>query len=432
MSLKTYFVALIAVFSYQFSAAQVTDTIRVMHYNLLNYRNVTSFCTESNNNSDQKDQNLKTIIQYVKPDIFTVNEMGATWLNPPKILSNALNKDGIDYYDQAEFASNGSSSIANALFFNSNKLELHSQSDITKDKTGYRLIRSIDIYKLYYKDEVALQKGDTNFIVVFVCHLKAGSTSTDKSTRDKETTALMDYLNDNQERGANYILCGDFNIQSASEDSYEELVNHTNGNIRFVDPIDAAGTWNNKDIYANLHTQSTRSSSNGCASGGGMDDRFDFILCGNEVMQGDYDLKYIDKTYKAVGQDSRRFNGTINSPENKAVPKAIADALFNTSDHLPVIMDMSIKTQKVSAKKVSQLRWSVVSPTSDQLHIESQSPISAVQLYSLDGRLIFNKLTEAQYEIHTDLPKLPNGIYTLKVSTTERQTAVKKIVILNQ
>ena len=35
------------------------DTIRVMHYNLLNYGNYTSYCTSLNNNIDNKDDYLK-------------------------------------------------------------------------------------------------------------------------------------------------------------------------------------------------------------------------------------------------------------------------------------------------------------------------------------------------------------------------------------
>ncbi|MCD4723670.1 MAG: hypothetical protein K8R63_02420, partial [Bacteroidales bacterium] len=60
-------------FSLNFLTAQ--DTLKVMHYNLLYYGQNTGFCNITNNNPDLKDAYLRTILGYVKPDIFTVNEM---------------------------------------------------------------------------------------------------------------------------------------------------------------------------------------------------------------------------------------------------------------------------------------------------------------------------------------------------------------------
>ena len=51
------------------------DTIKVMQYNLLYYGQTSSYCTTANNNETAKNGYLKTIIKYVKPDIFTVNEI---------------------------------------------------------------------------------------------------------------------------------------------------------------------------------------------------------------------------------------------------------------------------------------------------------------------------------------------------------------------
>jgi hypothetical protein len=412
------------------SFAQVHDTLRIMHYNLLNYRNTTSYCTEQNNNSDQKDANLKIIFKHVQPDIFTVNEMGANWLNPSKILSNAINTDGESNYKQAEFASNGSSSLANMLFYNSAKLELHSQSDITKDKNGFRLVRSLDLYRLYYKDSIAHTKGDTNFLLVIVGHLKAGNTSNDQSSRDLQVNAVMDYLNSNNER-INYIFCGDLNIKTSSENSYQILTQHTNSNIRFYDPVDVAGPWTNRSTYASLHSQSTHTSTNGCASGGGMDDRFDFILCGNEVLMNDYNLQYIDGSYAALGQDSKRFNGTINSPTNTAVSSTVANALYNMSDHLPIVMDIRVKTQAVSSRSIAPMKWSVTNPVKGQLSIEAQFEIKTVSINAMDGSLVFQSSEKTGFELQYDLPQTKAGVYALRVSSLAGYTAIKKVFIVD-
>ena len=47
------------------------DTLTVMQYNLLYYGINTSWCTNSNNNINDKDEYLKKIINHVKPDIFS-------------------------------------------------------------------------------------------------------------------------------------------------------------------------------------------------------------------------------------------------------------------------------------------------------------------------------------------------------------------------
>jgi exonuclease III len=429
MAYKYYIPGIILVLMGFSSGAQVHDTLRVMHYNLLNYRNTTSYCTEQNNNSDKKDGQLKIILKHVKPDIFTVNEMGANWLNPSKILANALNTDGETAYKQAEFASNGSSSLANMLFFNSAKLGLHSQSAINKDKNGFRLVRSLDLYRLFYKDPIALSKGDTTFILVVVVHLKAGSGSSDKSSRAQQTKALMDYFNENNER-INYILCGDLNIRSASESSYQSLTKHSNANIRFYDPVDLPATWNNSSTYSSLHSQSTRTSSNGCASGGGMDDRFDFILCGNEVLMNDYHLQYVDGSYRALGQDSKRFNGSINSPTNTSVSKQVADALLNTSDHLPILMDLRVRTQAVSARLMEPLKWSVPNPVENELNIEAQFQIRSISIHAIDGSKVFESSAENGYEVRYSLPQIKAGMYILTAQSASGSTAQKKIYVL--
>ena len=52
-------------------------TVRLMTYNILNYRNTTSYCTGSNNNSSNKEAALETIIQAIEPDLVVLNEIGS-------------------------------------------------------------------------------------------------------------------------------------------------------------------------------------------------------------------------------------------------------------------------------------------------------------------------------------------------------------------
>ena len=62
-----------------------------------------------------------------------------------------------------------------------------------------------------------------------------------------------------------------------------------------ADPINTPGSWNNNEDFRGVHTQSTRTSSSGFGggAGGGLDDRFDFIM----VSQN---LHYYSKTLECL------------------------------------------------------------------------------------------------------------------------------------
>lgn len=166
-------------------------------------------------------------------------------------------------------------------------------------------------------------------------HLKAGSSSGDQSTRLDQTTDIRSYLND-YPSGSNFMVAGDFNIQSSSEASYQMLIGfQTDNDGRSKDPINSGGTWHDNWTYRALFTQATT------ADWGGMDDRFDFILCSYALDDGE-GLSYVDGSYWAFGNDAARINQAINDPPNQAVPAAMADALEGASDHLPVILDLQV------------------------------------------------------------------------------------------
>ncbi|MCR4847690.1 MAG: hypothetical protein K5920_02415, partial [Bacteroidales bacterium] len=73
--MRRFFVFLLILAFPLLSKAQ--ETITVMQYNLLQYGNYQSGfaeCFETNNNTQHKDECIRTILDYVKPDIFTVCE----------------------------------------------------------------------------------------------------------------------------------------------------------------------------------------------------------------------------------------------------------------------------------------------------------------------------------------------------------------------
>jgi hypothetical protein len=105
---------------------------------------------------------------------------------------------------------------------------------------------------------------------------------------------------------------------------------------RLFDPIDRIGHWHNNSSFADVHTQSPRG-----GSYGGMDDRFDWIFVSEAVLNETYEINYVENTYWAVGNDGNHFNQAINNGNNTSVNDAMADALHDASDHLPVIATFS-------------------------------------------------------------------------------------------
>ena len=319
---------------FSFAKAQ-TDTLTVMQYNLLNYNNYTDYCTQINNNVSNKDAYIKTIIDYVLPDIFTVCEMNQLQTSIDRLLNNVMNTSGRTNYAKGQRTNYANSYIINMVYYNTDKLVYHGFNAVITP------IRDINFHTFYYKDPNLATTHDTAWVTCIIMHLKAGNDTGDPEDRAAEVTLLMDYL-DAINKPGNYLAMGDFNTYTSDEDCYQLLVNHDNTNIRFYDPISKPGDWNSNYSFAAYHTQSTHSSSNDCAAAGGMDDRFDHIMASLDVMSGSKNVKYISGSYKALGNDGNHYNVSINDGTNNSVPSDVLNALYENSDHLPVIMKLNI------------------------------------------------------------------------------------------
>ena len=183
LSLVIVFVLLLA--SYGFSQ---TQTIRMMHYNLLFYTEQGSGgCNSTTNNLNTKDAALRTIIDYVEPDVFVVNEIGSNVSYADRIVNNVLNTNGRQGYQHGPLTNYSGGNIANMLFYNSAKLAFHSHFALTT------VNRDINGYKMYYITP-NLAHGDTVFTTFMLMHLKAGTGSDNEQKRLSQVTRLMNYL----------------------------------------------------------------------------------------------------------------------------------------------------------------------------------------------------------------------------------------------
>jgi len=371
---------------------QNTASIRGMSYNLLYYRQTTSSCTGANNSASAKDGYFKTLAQYIDPDFVVCNEIGSNPVNADRILDNVLNQDGVTAWAQANYSNNSFSDLVNMLFYNADVLGLHSQESIDRDLQNQSLVRVIDLYRLYYKDPLLGQPGaDTVFFTVVAAHLKAGDTPADETQRDKAAEALMQHLA-NQVSDEYVLLCGDLNVYSSSEPSFQKLVNSVHVAERFKDPVNALGAWNNSAQYAAVHTQSTRSSNtnSGCFSGGGLDDRFDFILVSDRILNDPTaDVRYVSGSYKALGNDGMHFNKALtDAPVNNSVPSVVLTALYEMSDHLPITAVFEVRAHSLGLTE-APLDFSLIQPVRSGM-LELRCPNTRgtlyLELYDLSGR----------------------------------------------
>jgi PKD repeat protein len=295
------------------------DTLRMMYYNTLDF---------PASGDPGRDLHFRTIQQYLKADVILVNEL-SNETGADLILNNALNVFGTTLYQRAAFTNGPSTN--NMLFYNSEKLALHSQWYIITP------LRYINEYVLFYKPDGPFPDGDTTFLYFYVAHLKANPE--DSLQRLAEVNAFRQRL-DNLPSAENIFFGGDLNLYNSSEPAYQALVN--GGYYVLNDPL-PAGNWHSNSNFSHIHTQSTRTTSFGGGATGGMDDRFDFILFSDDVLTGENGVRYIDNTCIAFGNDGNHFNSAlIDLPLNPNIPDSVTYALYYMSDHLPVICDIRV------------------------------------------------------------------------------------------
>ncbi len=426
--MKKLLVLYLALGAFLNANSQRSDTLSLMVYNLLYYGEYTSFCTTSNNNVVDKDDYLKTIIDHTVPDVFMVNELGSTTTYADRILLNCLNQNGRGYYQRANSSGNSFSNLVNMLYYNADKLVYYSQDEIHESITGSNLTRYIDIYTLYYKDEFLANHQDTVFVTFIVAHLNAS----DASKRRVETEAIMAYLDDNNIRG-NLILAGDLNVKSSSDTEFQNLVSHSNTSVVFRDPVNQLGNWNNSSTYASVHTQSTHTSGQ-CYSGGGMDDRFDFMLVNDWVINDSGRVKYVDGTYKALGQDGGRLNGTLLSPANSSEPSDVLDALYDMSDHLPVLMDIRFDLPKNTGlgTEIAEQPLKISNPVDREMTLiwpNGSGVEFEVNIYNLQGQQVYSAWLLGEQN-NINLSDLSAGTYLIQTLNKKGQFQSKKIIKL--
>ena len=304
-----------------FISSVYSSILRIATYNLLNF-----------SDEDEREDDFRNIIEFINPDIIVVQEVvGQTGY--VKFRSDVLDIVHPNTWEGAPFI-NQSAQQDIALFYKAENFSFQNTSEVpTAQSSGTRDV--IEWVMVHNQSGIEFN--------LYGVHLKASSGDSNANQRLEEATVLRNYLNTFSENSY-FIVAGDFNIysnNSSSEPAFGMLTGETeNNNGQLFDPINRIGHWHNNSSFADVHTQSPRTTNFGGGATGGMDDRFDWLFVSQNLLDNTSSMFYLEETYVAFGNDGNHFNDAINNGNNSSVPNDIADALHEASDHLPVYMDV--------------------------------------------------------------------------------------------
>ncbi|UCF69754.1 MAG: endonuclease/exonuclease/phosphatase family protein [candidate division WOR-3 bacterium] len=365
-------------------------TFRVATYNILNFPDALGY---------QRIDDLRAAVGFIDPDILVVQEMQSQ-------AGINLFLDSVMHTISPSFSSvpfNDGPDTDNALFFRNDRMDIVGIQYLTTPN------RNIAEYRLMLSDT-------RSELYLFSIHLKASEGSSNEIMRLQEATILRDRLN-LLPPGTNFIVAGDFNIYYSDEPAFQKLIDSVqNTSGKLIDPLALLGYWHENVSFADAHTQSTRTNQlpDGGASGG-MDDRFDMILCSEGIMSSG-GLFLISNSHTILGNDGAHFNLAINDGINNAVPAEIADALYWASDHLPLYVDLSDESGPVIDRPEVRV-W----PNPMQRIAEITLPwhegfISArVCMTNILGQRVFEDIIYESEGFTLQRGDLPVGVYFLHV-----------------
>ena len=395
-----------------------TVTIRVAAYNLLKF---------PYSNGMKRISAFRTVIQAINPDVLIVEELYSETAG--KIFQDSVLNYNDTLYARAPFTDGPDTD--NLCFYKKNKLILVRTQSIPT------YLRNIGKYTL-----TCTQPSDTFHI--FAVHLKAGSEAQDKERRQWDANLLRsNYLNQ-LPTNSYFLVAGDFNLYTASEPAFTTLIEDQSDNDgQCFDPINKIGSWHNNAVYVQLHTQSTRTTVIDSGASGGLDDRFDFILCSAAFLNPG-GLAYIPGTYAAFGNDGLHFNSNIHSGGNRLVNDEVALALYQASDHLPVVMEFSAELKDTSTAVESRgtanhsfyLNPNYPNPfngeTTISISLPQQGDVS-FSVFDMQGRCVMHRnypqIAAGTQLIRFDGSHLPSGLYCYVVQLGSIKRMGKMIIM---
>lgn len=402
---RTIKVCLTLVLTVATTTAFSQDTLQLMHFNCLKWPGSTG---------TTRLPLFGNVFGYVKPDILTVNEM-LSEAGADQLLTGALNVNGETRYARANYT-NGPDT-ENMLFFRSDKLA------IKKQRVLQTTPRWTCGYTLYLKTP-ALAQGDTIFINYWIVHLQASQGTSQEAARNVQVTAIRNAMN-GFDTLQNFFLVGDFNIYTSAEAAYQTALSAGRG--QFFDPINRPGTWHSNAAFADIHTQSPRTTQFGGGSNGGLDDRFDFMLCTQDIMNGSNRVQIIPSTYKPLGNDGLRFNNTIVAANNTSAPQNIIQSIHDASDHLPVVSKIVVSGLTGSFKNLKNFNELAEMATFNPIYFNLRK-VNPTQWIITNSAGVLMASGNTSESGSVAIPALSSGIYFLRLANNQG-TATQRFAV---
>lgn len=325
--------------------AAPAHALRVATYNITLY---------NGGNANARAGSFRTVLAGLNPDVLIVQELNSA-SGRDSLLNNVLNVIHPGEWTASSFYTLQNSPLeGGAIFWRTAKATV---TDITTISTGGPRLVLTGVLK------PAGYASNASWTRLYSVHLKAGnplSSPGDSTTRRLECTNLRTHINnvDTGVWGPGFLIGGDTNFYGAWEGGYLRLTeSQADNDGRGRDPIPLPGTWNDP-AFALYHTQSACNSPNcpalwASAGGGGLDDRFDLWLSSSSLRDGQ-GLEFLPGSNVAYGNDGAHYNTDIDAGGvNGAVGITIATALRLASDHIPVLMQLSLPARVVASSQLA-------------------------------------------------------------------------------
>lgn len=406
---------LVAVIGLGVVTADGQTSVKIMSYNTLNF---------PLGIMPNRQDTLKKILNYAQPDLLVLQEMRSAMGYNLIIDHSVVDLPG-NYAASTHVPNQSSSSPLNQLthgiVYNTEVFGL------AKEYWRTTHLRDINIYKLYFAEAALATGGDTTFVYTFVTHLKAGTGSNNQQQRLDMTEVFVDELG-NLPVDSYVLFAGDFNVYNSNEPAYQLMLSAENP-IVMEDPIDAPGNWASSNYpFREIHTQCTRTEVIfGDGVGGGMDDRFDFILVSSNLKSAESPVRYKSGTYKALGNNGTCHNQNITDCElNNDVPGNILRALYHFSDHLPVVMEIELDFALSAPAKVKAQLGDLLYSAGKTIYMRNTSPFDVVQaeLYDVSGRMVA-RFSLAQGGMH-NMGDVPSGVYVAVLRESQKAQIITR------
>ncbi len=400
------------------------ENIKTMFYNLLNFPEL------SLNRLDE----LEVIITDYQPDLFMVCELndafGAGLIDARLQMINPNYAQATYFNNTSDDMGSDSNLLQNLIYYDSSKFILEGQDIITTT------LRDFNRYTL--KLNTVNQATNPLIIEVFVGHLKAGNSPEDEIRRFLMVEELTSYLS-TIDPNSKVIFAGDLNLYTSNDITFQKLTDPVNA-ITLADPINRLGDWHTNSSFIDVFTQSTRTQGGLGGATGGFDDRFDFIMTSENLLTGT-DLYYKPNSYKAYGNNLNPncFNREINSADCAEVPgsgvsysQTLRNALYDMSDHLPVVMELEtneqlLSTDQFTAASTFQFVRGNVTDNELAFMLNSTKSNSEYVIYDVLARKLMAGKVKNNDITNINVSDLPKGIYYIKIDNfTETKKFIKK------